>query len=177
MDKNQTELNLKEAFWTLYSKKPINKITVKEITDLAGYNRGTFYLYFKDTYEILETIKAELLDVVRGVIENLIKIDDKNNISIHMNALIEISQQYVKYTNVLFNDYDFVSKLKEIIRPLISQWILNEQSLNNIQYDFIMEFYLSGLLSIIAKWLNNPQSMNIEEFADFIIHFLFQDHQ
>ena len=43
----QTKDNLRSAFWTLYSSKPIDKITIKEITDLAGYNRGTFYLYYK----------------------------------------------------------------------------------------------------------------------------------
>ena len=49
--KEQTKENLVEAFWTLYKDKPLEKITVKEITDKAGYNRGTFYSYFKDTYE------------------------------------------------------------------------------------------------------------------------------
>lgn len=38
----QTKDKLRSAFWTLYSSKPIDKITIKEITDLAGYNRGTF---------------------------------------------------------------------------------------------------------------------------------------
>lgn len=48
----QTKACLREAFWTLYTKKPIEKISIKEITDLAGYNRGTFYLYYKDVYDL-----------------------------------------------------------------------------------------------------------------------------
>lgn len=38
----------------LYSERKIEDITIKEITDKAGYNCGTFYVYYKDVYEILE---------------------------------------------------------------------------------------------------------------------------
>lgn len=54
LQKSLTRENLIEAFWELYKDKPIEKITVKEITNRAGYNRGTFYAYFKDTYEVLK---------------------------------------------------------------------------------------------------------------------------
>ena len=59
--KEQTKENLVEAFWTLYKDKPLEKITVKEITDKAGYNRGTFYSYFKDTYEMQKYVRDSLL--------------------------------------------------------------------------------------------------------------------
>ena len=42
----QTVKRLKEAFWKLYGTKPIEKISVRQITELAGYNHATFYLYF-----------------------------------------------------------------------------------------------------------------------------------
>ena len=44
----QTKRNLRTAFWSLYAQKPLEKISVREITALAGYNRGTFYLYYQD---------------------------------------------------------------------------------------------------------------------------------
>ncbi len=47
MNKNEqraaeTKKNLQEAFLKLYETKEISQITIREITDLAGYNRGTF---------------------------------------------------------------------------------------------------------------------------------------
>ena len=38
----RTRQNLMDAFWELYCEKRIEKITVREITAKAGYNRGTF---------------------------------------------------------------------------------------------------------------------------------------
>jgi AcrR family transcriptional regulator len=37
--KAQTKSNLMEAFWTLYKKYAFEKISIKDITELAGYNR------------------------------------------------------------------------------------------------------------------------------------------
>ena len=42
----QTRQNLMDAFWILYCEKRIEKITVKDIVNKAGYNRSTFYEYF-----------------------------------------------------------------------------------------------------------------------------------
>ena len=58
-----TRQNLIDSFWQLYCKKRIEKITVKEICDRAGYNRSTFYVYFKDAYEILDEIEEQTITV------------------------------------------------------------------------------------------------------------------
>ena len=60
-----TRENLAQAFWTLYQKKPIEQIRIHEITDLAGYNRATFYQYFQDIYDVLDYLEQELLEYVQ----------------------------------------------------------------------------------------------------------------
>lgn len=46
--------NIIIAFWEIYREKSINKITIKELMDKAGYHRSVFYTYFKDIYDLLE---------------------------------------------------------------------------------------------------------------------------
>ncbi len=43
-----TLMKLKESFLVLLEKKPINKITVKEVCELSELNRATFYTHFTD---------------------------------------------------------------------------------------------------------------------------------
>lgn len=50
-----------EAFCILCNKKPVGKITIKEITAKAGYNRCTFYQYFHDVYDLLAYIEDEVI--------------------------------------------------------------------------------------------------------------------
>lgn len=50
----ETAERIKDAFITLYGNAPIEKISIKMITDLACLNRCTFYIHF-ETYMICET--------------------------------------------------------------------------------------------------------------------------
>ena len=61
--KSAIDTLLAESFKELALKHPIEKITIKEITDKAGVIRPTFYNHFQDKYEIIEYIlKKEIKD-------------------------------------------------------------------------------------------------------------------
>ena len=63
--KNAINVVLAESFKELSEKKPIEKITIKEITDKAGVIRPTFYNHFQDKYELIEwIISYELLEPI-----------------------------------------------------------------------------------------------------------------
>ena len=47
------------AFCSAAREKPIERVTVKEIARLAGYNRTTFYRYFADCSMVLEYMERE----------------------------------------------------------------------------------------------------------------------
>ena len=51
---NAIDIVLAESLKELAGTKPIEKITIKEITDKAGVIRPTFYNHFQDKYELLE---------------------------------------------------------------------------------------------------------------------------
>ena len=52
----RTKKLLTQALTQLLQRKQVNEITVRELTDLADMNRGTFYLYYKDISDMLEKI-------------------------------------------------------------------------------------------------------------------------
>ncbi len=69
--KSTVDILLAESFKELVYKRPIEKITIKEITDKAGVIRPTFYNHFQDKYELLEwIIRTELIDPMRPLIQN-----------------------------------------------------------------------------------------------------------
>ena len=45
-----------ESFLHLASKKPLEKITVRDVVDDCGINRNTFYYHFQDIFAVLEEI-------------------------------------------------------------------------------------------------------------------------
>ena len=64
------DLVLAESFKELSQTRPIEKITIKEITDKAGVIRPTFYNHFQDKYELMEwIITTELLQPMHPLIQ------------------------------------------------------------------------------------------------------------
>ena len=55
-----TKMVLKKALLELMQRKPINKITVKEVCERAELNRATFYAHYSDCFDLLESIEEEL---------------------------------------------------------------------------------------------------------------------
>lgn len=56
--KDKKERLLKHAF-KLFTKKGVKETSIQEIVDNAEVAKGTFYIYFKDKYEIRDVLIAE----------------------------------------------------------------------------------------------------------------------
>ena len=68
---NAIDIVLAESLKELAATKPIEKITIREITDKAGVIRPTFYNHFQDKYELLEWITInELFNPVEPLLSN-----------------------------------------------------------------------------------------------------------
>ncbi len=57
----KTQSALKSALAQLMENKRVKDISVRELTDLADVNRGTFYLHYKDVFDLLEQSENDLL--------------------------------------------------------------------------------------------------------------------
>ena len=55
----RTKRLLRQALAELMNEKDFKDITVKEITDRADLNRGTFYFHYTDTYDLREKIEVD----------------------------------------------------------------------------------------------------------------------
>ncbi len=67
--KERIDTLLAESFKELACRQPIEKITIKAITDKAGVIRPTFYNHFQDKYELLEwIIRTQILEPTRPLI-------------------------------------------------------------------------------------------------------------
>ena len=62
---------LARSFKDLLCKYPMEKITIKDITDKAGVIRPTFYNHFSDKYALLEYIvRHDLLAPIKPLLMN-----------------------------------------------------------------------------------------------------------
>lgn len=170
----QTRQNLVEAFWSLYCEQRIEKITVKDITNKAGYNRGTFYEYFTDVYDVLNYIEDSLIPTL----EELPPISvQAKSLGMPLGSFIELYNQNSKYYSVLLGDNGdpaFVSKLKTAIKPTLVNIFSDQPNVNQIELDYILEYTLSAMIGIMSYWFNQSGSLSDSELFELLNRLMEQ---
>lgn len=168
----QTKQNLTDAFWELYCTKRIDKITVREITTKANYNRGTFYEYFTDVYDVLEQIETSLLPLVN----ELPPFDFVPNSSpLPINDFIKMYEQHSKYYIVLLGDNgdpSFLSKLKSSIKPKLQKMLVDQGSIYNFQLEYTLEYTLSAMIGILSYWFRKEEGPPTEELLKLMYEIM-----
>ena len=58
----KTKRQLRLALMKLMAEKSVKDISVRELAAIADINRGTFYIHYKDVYDLLSSLEDELAD-------------------------------------------------------------------------------------------------------------------
>lgn len=70
-NKQETIRHIKATFISLYAKGGINSFTVSTLCQACGIAKSTFYLYYEDKYQVLDSIEQELLSTLSGICQDL----------------------------------------------------------------------------------------------------------
>ncbi|MBC3888955.1 hypothetical protein GH810_11585 [Acetobacterium paludosum] len=172
-----TRQNLIDSFWQLYCKKRIEKISVKEVCDLAGYNRSTFYVYFIDVYEILEEIEEQTItteDFKKIVIKQLFrgKLSHTDRKKIILKSVLEFFEKNKTNLPVLLGENGdplFRQKVLQKLTPAVLSMYkkLTPQQLLEVKY--LMEYQSAAMLSTISKWYTNDKDMPTAQFLELLL--------
>ena len=65
----RTKRNIKNAFIELRKTKALEKITVKELAELAEISKATFYLHYCDIYDLSNHLQKEVIQDVLASLE------------------------------------------------------------------------------------------------------------
>lgn len=159
----KTKQTIKDAFWELYKEKKIEKITVKDITTKAGYNRTTFYAYFIDVYDVLDQIEEDLMPGIEHVPPTIApEVDDFDFIG----SLISIYEVNSDYYSVLLGengDPRFAIRMKNVFKAMMMQTLKDQVNLSVEEIDYALEFLIGATLSIIKHWYDEGKNIPMEQ--------------
>ena len=68
-----TKMLIRKAFTELLREKQVQNITVKELCQTAGINRGTFYSHYTDIYDLLQQIEDEITEEFQKSLQPLLE--------------------------------------------------------------------------------------------------------
>ncbi len=174
LSRNGTEIMLAESFKELVLRQPIEKITIKEITEKAGVIRPTFYNHFQDKYELLEwIIKTELLEPIRPLIEN----EMINEALLLLFINIEKEQRFYMQAVRLEGQNSFESIARNCVKGILLEIIDKnaEDKIRKFSYltpNRVAEYYAQSMCSIVIVWMKSGMAVSARELAEIYDYML-----
>ena len=166
----RTKKLLTQALTQLLQEKQINEITVKELTDLADMNRGTFYLYYKDMFDMLEKIEDGMFEALDAIV-SLHEHDDVSQqtkpILLDLFRFIEDNQEMCRVLLSPHGDMNFLHRLNEVVREkCLKAWPDIRKEKGEANFDYHYSFVVFGCAGIIRAWVNCNCPESAEKMAE-----------
>ena len=175
----RTKSSIKEAFLSLRSKKPIEKITVTELTKQANINKATFYLHYSDIYALSDEIENGVIDEILMdlQVQDRFFEDPQQYANEIFNAIVAHREQldYIfsgsrnsmfsdkiedRIKALLFTSYpDFYSPKNDVILSFLIQGIFHTVKTARMTGDMTDKYKeLSKLCSLVIMQTDHPNS-------------------
>ena len=172
----KTRRQLRECLITLLKEKKVQDITVRELTDMADLNRGTFYLHYKDVFDLLEKTEAELQEDFNQLVCKHDAVDLKQRPSVIFNEIYSLVYDNADLIEILLGengDLNFVNRLKQRIREkCLKDWMEVFRSGNAAAFDAFFSFIVSGCIGLVQYWLQTGLKETPEQMAKLTEHII-----
>ena len=165
----KTRRLLRECLTALLKEKKVQDITVREIADMADINRGTFYLHYKDVFDLMEQIENELLKELEDMLNHHQAQDLLSRPSLIFAELYPLVQDNADIVSILIGengDLNFVNRLKHIVREkCLKDWMALKPLRNSNAFEAYYAFIVSGCIGMVQYWLSSGMKESAEELA------------
>ena len=173
----QTKQQLADALKTLMAQKPMDKITISELTGLCGIRRQSFYYHFEDIYDLLRwMIEKEAISLLRqqeGALlwkEGLLQLFRylEENKTVYLCALKSVGRDHIRR----FFESDIYAIIHRTIEQLGESIGVGRNLDSFIDVEMLTHFYMVALAGITESWLMGEIDRTPEEliqFADTIL--------
>ena len=148
-----TKRALEASLKKLLLQKPLNKITINDITEDCGVNRMTFYYHFKDIYDLVDWIMVE--DAAKAL-------EGRQSFENWTDAFLDILHQVQDNKVLVMNVYRSVSReqveqyLYKLLDPMLREFMERGMQGITVQDDdvqFIVDFYKYALVGMALEWI------------------------
>ena len=170
---NTTKQALEESLKHMLLKKPLDKITIRDITEDCGISRMAFYYHFKDIYDLVEWACIE--DASKAL-------QGKKTYETWQEGLLQIFEAVQENRPFILNAYRCISReqmerfLYQLTYGLI-RGVVEEQSrgtaVSEEDKSFIAEFYKYSFVGVMLDWIRQGMSEDpakIVERVSLVMH-------
>ncbi|MEZ4628762.1 MAG: TetR-like C-terminal domain-containing protein [Eubacteriales bacterium] len=171
----KTRMQLRTGLTQLMHEKAIKDITVRELAQLVDINRCTFYLHYRDIYDMVEQVEKEVASEFEAMVNSHPpeELEEKP-----INLLIDLFTFF--HTNADLcsallggnGDMSFVNHLIALLREHVLEFWRLTQRKGSEQYEYYFSFIASGFIGVIREWYANDMAEPVPQMAAMAEHLI-----
>ena len=150
----KTKRQLRLALMKLMAEKSVKDISVRELAAIADINRGTFYIHYKDVYDLLSSLEDELAEGLVVVCRRHNAKDSEGKTYPYLMELYQYIEQNADLCHVLLGKNGDIAFTDRIYYP-------NDPAM----LDYFCSFIVSGNMSLALTWIDGGMKQTAEEMA------------
>ncbi len=152
----RTRARLREAFTALLREKPVEEITVRELTDLADVNRGTFYGHYRDIYDLLEQMEGEAIGEFTALMDRYSSSDLRGGLLPILTDVFRFVEKHGGLCAALLSRREdlFFQQIGALIdRKCVGEWQELYRFAGEEQRAYCMDFLVAGAVELVRGWV------------------------
>ncbi len=172
----KTRMQLRSGLTQLMREKPIKDITVRELAQLVDINRCTFYLHYRDIYDMVEQVEQEVFDEF----EQIVRAHPVEELQQEPLALmLDLFEFFAANADLCAaflggnGDMAFFNKLIDMIRDRVLEYWQREQKKDPEQFDYYFSFLASGFTGVIRAWFERQMKETPAQMAALAEQLVF----
>ena len=179
----RTRLAIREALVGLIKEKWFDALTVRDIVLLANINRGTFYLHYKDKFDLLEKTETEILNEIYQIFIKTSSIGfDDDHVTDQLQELIISLLVYVKDHAELMHailglqgDYSLVKRFRVMLDQNLKLGVLSGFKEENflVPKEYLIAYIIQAHLGVLQSWLGSGCQEPPAEIARILFQLSF----
>lgn len=163
-----TRKKLRETLLRLMQDKPVNEITVKELTELADINRGTFYTHYSDVYDMLRSLEDEFFADFDRILEGFAPVSSETAFQ-YLLAIFSFLGENHEFCRTLLSDngdLQFVRRVMALVGERCSAiWRRAAPNADEKRFEMYNAFIITGCVGLIQNWLDDGLRETPEEIS------------
>ena len=170
----KTLRSITNAFLEIRTKKALERITVKELCEKAEISKATFYLHYRDIYDLSDQLQQEVVHkIISCVSDPSDMVNDPCRSSYEMISGFYANRSMV---NILFSGSQF-SVLPEKIEAEIKEVLfeLYPDYRDNVYVNVRITYQLMGAFYSFYKYENSFGYDEVMQSVDRITKFFYGD--
>ena len=148
--------------------KQVKDITVRELAERVDVNRGTFYLYYRDIFDLLERLEEDLFEQLNEVILAHKGEPVLAHIRPMLTDVFHIVAENKEICRVLLSDngdIKFLQRLSDVIQEKLRTEWLNGYVENETEFEYRYAFGALGFVGLLRTWLHRDCAESAEVMA------------